>query len=217
LPADVRVVVVQGAGRAFSSGLDLTRAGLDLTEGRGEGGLLDEVAGAPESAASPLLESFQEAYAWLRRPDLISIAAVRGYAIGAGFQLALACDWRILAEDARLAMAEIGLGLVPDLGGTKRLVELCGYARALEICVTGRHLCADEADRFGLANAVVPVGDLDHAVRGLVGAVLAAPRDAVIEVKALLAGAALRDFDRQQAAERAAQLRRIADLSGRGE
>ncbi len=70
---------------------------------------------------------------------------MQGHAIGAGFQLALACDLRVLAEDARFSMAEVTLGLVPDLAGTKRLVELVGYARALEICATGRRIDATEA------------------------------------------------------------------------
>src|SRR4029078_1641563 len=119
---------------------------------------------------------------WLRRPDLISIAAVQGHAIGAGFQLALACDLRVLADDARLTMAEVSLGLVPDLTGTKRLVELVGYARALEICVTGRRVPAAEAERSRRANLVVGRADLDGAVADLTSAVLAAPRDAVVEI-----------------------------------
>jgi enoyl-CoA hydratase/carnithine racemase len=132
---------------------------------------------------------FQEGFSWLRRPDLVSIAAVRGHAIGAGFQLALACDLRVLAEDAQLTMAEVSLGLVPDLGGTKRLVELVGYARAIDICITGRRIGANEADRLGLATTVVPVDDLDKTVADLVAQILTARRGAVIEIKALLAAA----------------------------
>lgn len=160
---------------------------------------------------------FQEGFSWLRRPDLVSIAAIRGHAIGAGFQLALACDLRVLAEDAQLTMAEVSLGLVPDLGGTKRLVELVGYARALDICVTGRRVGASEADRLGLATSVVPADDLDKTVDELVAQILAASRDAVIEIKALLSAAASRGFPEQEAAERAAQVRRIQDLVGLGE
>ena len=128
-------------------------------------------------------------FTWLHRPDVVTIAAVQGHAIGAGFQLALACDMRILADDARLSMAEVTLGLVPDLAGTKRLVELVGYSRALEICATGRRIDAGEADRIGLATLVVPP-ELDGAVRDLAAGLLAGNRDAVVEIKALLAGAA---------------------------
>jgi enoyl-CoA hydratase/carnithine racemase len=114
-------------------------------------------------------------------------------------------------------MAEVTLGLVPDLGGTKRLVELVGYARALEICLTGRRVDADEALRTGLANLVVPPGELAGAVADLTAAVLAADRNAVIEIKALLAGAAGRSYPEQELAERQAQVRRLRDLAGTGE
>jgi enoyl-CoA hydratase/carnithine racemase len=164
-----------------------------------------------------VLASYQAGFSWLRRPDLVSVAAVQGHAVGAGFQLALACDLRVLVDDAVLAMAETGLGLVPDLTGTRPLVELVGVARATEICLTGRWLGAAEAERLGLANLVVPRAELDAAVADLVAAVLAAPRDAVVETKALLAGARDRDAVSQAAAERAAQGRRLRDLAGLGE
>jgi enoyl-CoA hydratase/carnithine racemase len=111
----------------------------------------------------------------------------------------------------------VTLGLVPDLGGTKRLVELVGYARALEICATGRRVAAEEADRIGLANVVVPPGELDATVGDLTAALLAGSRDAIVEVKALLAGAAQRSYPAQLAAERAAQIRLIRGLAGLGE
>ena len=225
LPGDVRVVVVRGEGRAFCAGIDLALIGADPGADRGAGGGaglgagsgLAEIADLPPAEADARIQRFQAAFDWLRRPDLVSVAAVRGFAIGAGLQLALACDLRILADDARLAMAETSHGLVPDLGGTRRLVELVGYARALELCLTGRQVRAEEAERIGLATEIAPADRLDEAVRALVAAVLRAPRDAVVEVKALLAAASLRDFSAQEAAERAAQLRRIADLAGRGE
>ena len=116
-------------------------------------------------------------------------------------------------------MAEVTLGLVPDLGGTKRLVELVGYARALEICASPAAGSAPpRPTRIGLANLVVPAAELDGAVADLTAAVLPAPRDAVVEIKALLAGGrpAAR-FAEQEAAEREAQVRRIRDLAGLGE
>jgi len=211
LPGDVRVVVVRGEGRAFSAGLDLAAAGVARDGGwSGEGGPLVELIASPERGDARIAE-YQGAFTWLRRPDVISIAAVQGHAIGAGFQLALNADFRVLAEDAKFTMAEVKLGLVPDLGGTKRLVELVGYARALELCVTGRRVDAAEAMRIGLANIVVPGGELDGAVADLVSAVLAASRDAVVEIKALVAGASGRSYSAQDAAERAAQLRRLSD------
>jgi enoyl-CoA hydratase/carnithine racemase len=210
LPGDVRVVVVRGEGRSFSAGLDRTvLAGIDSA-------FLELTRLSPEECADRLGE-FQGGFAWLRRPDLITIAAVQGHAIGAGFQLALACDLRVLADDAQLAMAEVTLGLVPDLGGTKRLVELVGYSRALELCVTGRRVSAAEAERIGLATLVVPRVDLDTVTTELVAAVLAGDRHAVIEIKALLAAAGGRSYADQERAEREAQTRRLRDLAGLGE
>jgi len=142
---------------------------------------------------------------------------VQGHAIGAGFQLALACDLRVVADDVQFAMRETSLGLVPDLTGTHPLVGLVGYARALEICATGRFVPAEEAQRTGLASIAVPVDQLDEAVRDLAGALLAAPRDALIETKALLQGAVDRTYEDQRVAERAAQGRRLRDLAGVGD
>lgn len=207
LSGEIRVVVVRGEGRAFSAGLDTSAATT----------MLGKLASAEAEQADARIAGFQEAFSWLRQPSLISIAAVQGHAIGGGFQLALACDFRVAADDASFSMAEIKLGLVPDLGGTKRLVELVGYARALELCVTGRRVLSGEAAQIGLANVVVPGAELDDAVRDLTAAVLAGPRDAVVEIKALLAQASLHTFAQQEAVERAAQLRRIRDLSGLGE
>jgi enoyl-CoA hydratase/carnithine racemase len=212
LPGDVRVVVVRGEGRAFSAGLDLTAISDPSNTSN-----FSAMADLDDDAAAQRIAGFQAAFDWLRRPDLVSIAAVRGHAIGAGFQLALACDLRVLADDAQFTMAEISLGLVPDLGGTKRLVELVGYARAMELCLTGRRVPAAEAERLGLATTVVAVTELDKAVADLVAQLLAPPRPAVTEIKALLAAAAGRDFAAQEAAEREAQVRRIRDLVGQGD
>jgi enoyl-CoA hydratase/carnithine racemase len=211
LPGDVRVVVVRGEGRSFSAGLD--RA---VLTGAGDTTFLSMTRLSAAEAADRIAE-FQEGFTWLRRPDLVTIAAVQGHAIGAGFQLALACDMRVLAEDAQLSMAEVTLGLVPDLGGTKRLAELVGFGRAVELCVTGRRVPAAEAQRIGLANLVVPKADLESATSDLTAAVLAGNRDAVVEIKALLSGVDGRSYADQDRAEREAQVRRLRDLAGLGE
>jgi len=214
LPGDVRAVVVRGAGRAFSAGLDLQ---MFTPEGiPGTPSFLD-IARASDNEADATIEAFQGAFTWLLRPDLLTVAAVRGHAIGAGFQLALACDFRVCAADAQFTMAEVTRGIVPDLGGTGLLAEIAGYSRALEICVTGRRVGADEAFQIGLANVVVPGEDLDAAVGDLVAALLAAPRDAAVETKALLREARTRSLTEQRSYERAAQLRRLRDLAGMGE
>lgn len=185
LPGTVRVVVLRAEGKSFSAGLDrqaFTPEGFD-----GEPSFIDLARGTDADLDATIAE-YQEAFTWWRRSDVVSIAAVQGHAIGAGFQLALACDLRVVADDVQFAMRETSLGLVPDLTGTHPLVGLVGYARALEICATGRFVAAEEAERTGLANLAVAAGQLDDAVRDLAAALLAAPRDAVIETKALLRG-----------------------------
>ncbi|MFI7313420.1 enoyl-CoA hydratase/isomerase family protein [Streptomyces hygroscopicus] len=214
VPGTVRVVVLRAEGKSFSAGLDrqaFTPEGFD-----GEPSFLDLARGSDEELDATIAE-YQEAFTWWRRNDIVSVVAVQGHAIGAGFQLALACDLRVCADDAQFAMRETSLGLVPDLTGTHPLVGLVGYARALEICVTGRFVHAEEAERTGLAHLVVPAAELDGAVQDLVAALLAAPRDAVIETKALLRGAVDRCYEDQRAAERAAQARRLRDLAGLAE
>ncbi len=213
LPGDVRVVVVRGEGRSFSAGLDLQA----VSAAPDQPGSLARIATLPDDEASAQIAEYQEAFAWLRRPDVLSIAAVQGHAIGAGFQLALACDLRILTQDAKFTMGEVSLGLVPDLGGTKRLVDLVGYGRALDICVTGRRIPADEALALGLATSVVAPAALDETVAALTAQLLAARRESVVEIKALIAGAAGRSFAEQLRFEREAQVRMIRGLIGAGE
>jgi enoyl-CoA hydratase/carnithine racemase len=211
LPGNVRAVLLRAEGPSFCAGLDRSV----LIGGQNGAKTLLDLATADQADAEMTIEAFQEAFTWWRRPDLITVAAVQGHAVGAGFQLALACDLRLVSEDARFAMREITLGLVPDLGGTKPLVELVGPARALEICATGRWVDAEEAQRIGLANKVIPNEELAMDAEVFVRELLAADRDALIETKALVQSATRRDYDSQRAAERAAQVRRIRALAGR--
>ena len=206
LPGTVRVVVLRAEGKSFSAGLDRS-----MFEG------FATFAAASDAEVDAAIEGYQQAFTWWRRNDLITIAAVQGHAIGAGFQLALACDLRIAAEDTLFCMKEPALGLVPDLAGTRPLVDAVGYARALEIVATARYVDAAEALRIGLVNHVVPGEELHAAAAELAAALLAAPRGAVTESKALLRAASERSYDEQRAAERAAQTRRFRDLAGTGE
>jgi enoyl-CoA hydratase/carnithine racemase len=212
LADDVRVVVVRGEGRSFSAGID--RSLLAAGDG-GRSPVLLDLASMDDTARDARIAEYQGAFSWLRRPRLISIAAVQGHAVGAGFQLALACDLRVLSDDASLSMRETSLGLVPDLGGTGPLVAAVGYSRALEICVTGRWIGAVEAGELGLATIVVPLREVDAAVADLVSAVTAAPYGAVTATKALLLGAATTAHAEQLRAERSAQAARIRDLAAR--
>nr|WP_223199367.1 enoyl-CoA hydratase/isomerase family protein [Solihabitans fulvus] len=210
LDPDVRVVVVRGSGRSFSAGLDRGMFTPDGLDGQG----LAALGTAPREEAEAAIAEFQQAFYWLRDPARVTVAAVQGHAIGAGFQLALACDLRVLAEDAKLSMAETSLGLVPDLGGTLPLVRAVGYSRAAEICLTGRRVPADEALRIGLANRVVPVDGLDAAVDELVAGLLRPMPGAVRETLALLAHAADGPTaESQLAVERAAQVTRLHELA----
>ena len=211
IPDDVRVVVVRGNGPAFSAGLD--RAMLDPSGGDGEE-TVAQILALDDAGMSATIDDYQRGFTWLRDPRFVSIAAVQGYAIGAGFQLALACDLRVAADDAQFCMKEAALGLVPDLTGTKPLAECVGYSRALEICATARMVGAAEAVDIGLAAAAVPLADLGAAVDDLVGALTAAPHGAVSETKALLIGVAERDLDEQRRLEREAQTRRFRELLG---
>jgi enoyl-CoA hydratase/carnithine racemase len=210
LPATVRVVVVIGEGSSFCAGIDRR---LFTPEGiAGEPGF-GEMSARPDAEAMAVIASYQAGFSWLRRPQFVSIAAVQGHAIGAGFQLALACDLRVAADDAQFTMAEPTLGLVPDLGGTQPLVELVGYSRALELCATGRRFGAVEAERAGLVSLVVPSEALISATEGLVASVLTTNVDAVRATKELLLGAAGRSYDDQLLAERTSQIPRIRAMT----
>jgi enoyl-CoA hydratase/carnithine racemase len=209
LPSSVRVVVLRAEGQSFSAGLDR-----NILLGDGSPSLWS-LAHLDDAALDATIAGYQEAFTWWARPDVISIAAVQGHAVGAGFQLALACDLRVLADHARLQMKETTLGLVPDLCGTKRLVDLVGYPVALEICATGRWVDAREALELRLANLVVAGADLPSAVDDLVAALLGSPRDAVQKTKELLLAASSRTLDDQRAAERQAQAPLLRALARR--
>ncbi len=210
LPSVADVVVLRAQGPTFSAGLDrraFSREGLP-----GQPGLIQLAAlGAAELDAT--IAAYQQAFACWSGDGMITVAAVQGHAVGAGFQLALAADLRICADDARFSMRETSLGLVPDLGGTHPLVAAVGYPRALEICATGRWVDAAEALQLGLVQQVVPAAGLAAATDALVGALLAAPRSALLATAALLRPAAGREPGQQRAAERLAQAEMLRELA----
>lgn len=207
---DVRVVIVRGAGPTFSAGLDRSL----LTPGGGDGQeSVAELLSQSDEDISATIDAYQQGFTWLRDPRFVSIAAVHGYAIGAGFQLALSCDLIVAADTAMFAMKEPALGLVPDLTGTKPLVERVGYARALEICATARMVGAAEAVDLGIALTAVPEAELPSTVTHLVEALTAPMAGAVRETKALLQSAAAVDLDTQRRLEREAQARRFRELA----
>ncbi|MFI6503465.1 enoyl-CoA hydratase/isomerase family protein [Nonomuraea typhae] len=214
LPEQVRVVVVNGEGPSFSAGIDLRMFTPEGVPGQGSFG---SVARQDQASFDTTVERAQQGFLWLRRPEIVSIAAVQGHAIGAGFQLALACDLRIVADDVKFCMKEPALGLVPDLTGTKPLVDLVGPAKATDLCLTARVVGAEEAYRIGLAEQVVAPGELAEAVQEKAAQLLSTDRDAAAATKRLLRGAPGRTLEEQCAAERAEQGLRIRALFARGE
>jgi enoyl-CoA hydratase/carnithine racemase len=199
LPPRIRVVVVRGAGPSFSSGIDLRMFAADGIPGE------QPMPSAADPAFDQWIAGCQEGFTWLRDPAIVSVAAVQGHAIGAGLQLALACDLRILADDAMLCVKEPALGLVPDLTGTKPLVDIVGLPRAIELCLTARTVAAPEALSLRLAELMVPAAELDGAVADLTAALLATDAAAARATKELLLAAAANTVEGQAAAERRAQ------------
>lgn len=210
LDDDVRIVVVRGAGDTFSAGLDLSL--LDPGRAAEDGSLIATAMKSDEEIIDEI-GSYQRPFALLTDPRFISIAVVDGYAIGAGFQLALCCDLRIVADDAKFCMKEPALGLVPDLVGTKPLVEAVGYARALEICASARMVPAAEAQAYGIAQVVAPADQLDATLDATVASLTAHPAGAVRATKALLQQAPARTLEEQRLAERTAQVGRFREMA----
>lgn len=140
----VLVVIVTGAGeKAFVAGADIS-----------------EMAGFGPQQAEAHARRGQAAMAAFERMKKPVIAAVNGYALGGGLELALACDIRIASENAQVGLPEVSLGTIPGFGGTQRLSRLVGAGLAKELIFTGRRVKSDEALRIGLVNKVVPLADL---------------------------------------------------------
>ncbi len=167
----VLCVVLRGAGPMFSSGMDL--------------GALSGLAAAPER-----LRAFRrrclEAWNLAEEMPKPVICAIQGACIGGALELALACDFRVLAADAIVGMPETRVGLIPDVGGCSRLPQLVGVGRAKELIMTGKLIGAEEAERIGLANRVAPAQELDAAVRQLADELLACAPVAVALAKRVI-------------------------------
>lgn len=208
----IDLVVLRGSGADFSAGLDLRMLRGSAPDGEGDLGAL--LAGDDE-AVRQAIAGFQAGFTCWRSLPMIVVAVVSGRAIGAGLQLALAADLRLLSEDAVLVMAEASLGLVPDLGGTGRLVELVGYSRALEICATAGPVEARRAYQIGLADAVIERAGFQAGVDRYLAALLAVDPAVSRSVKALLVKASTAAPAEQLAAERAAQVPLLRRLGTR--
>lgn len=201
VPEHVRFVLLAGAGVDFSAGLD--RAVFADTS---SDGMIASLQLNPDAFIQRAQEAFK---AWTQIPQIV-VAAVQGNVIGAGFQLALASDIMVAAPDARFALRETSIGLIPDLGGTGALIDALGYRRAFALCAMGDFLPADSAHAMGLVHSI---GDDPQALAADVIAQLRPINPgAVTDVKALLRQVAT-DLDSWDE-ERSVQIRRLTDLFG---
>lgn len=200
----IRVVILSAEGPSFSAGLDRAMMTPDGIPGEGSFlQLLDE----DDQALEAFIVAAQSGFTWWHEVDAITVAVVDGHAIGAGMQLALACDVIVAGPQAQFAMRETSLGLVPDLAGTFPLVHRVGYHRALELCATGRFVGADEALRIGLIEFVED--DPTAAATSLAEQLIATPPGALRALKPLLRNALTATPEGQRTAERAAQITRL--------
>lgn len=209
LPDDIAVVVLAGSGSSFSAGMDRR---MFTPQGIPGHPSLGDIVAADDEAGAAIIEGFQRAFTWWRQVPAVTISAVQGYAVGAGFQLALATDLMVVADDVQLIMKESAYGLVPDLAGTHPLVAAVGYRRALELCLTARPVGAAEAVASGLAVAAVPADELASRVDALVASLISLAPGTAAATKQLLAGAPLRTHEEQRRAERHIQLGRLRSL-----
>ncbi len=194
-PGELRALIVIGEGRAFSSGIDTSV----FSDGGAAGDLAADAA-PTATHADPMVAGIllaQESFTWLEEAPFVTIAAVRGYALGAGLQLALACDIRVLARGTKVGLLELQYGILPDLGGTQRLPRLVGAGRAKQLILTRAKIDADEAERIGLAEQVVSDEELEGVALELAETIAAQPPIAVRGVKRAIAaaesGASVRD------------------------
>ena len=149
----IRAIVIYGEGRVFSAGVDFTM-------------LAGDVGGGERTPFRAQVGDMQAAVTRLEAVEKPVIAAMHRYVPGLALELALACDFRIASDDCELGLPEVKVGLVPDVGGTTRLVRTVGYARAKELILTGRMIPASEALQIGLVTELAPVGThLEAAIR----------------------------------------------------
>ncbi|HEY3503057.1 MAG TPA: enoyl-CoA hydratase-related protein [Actinocatenispora sp.] len=169
---DIRAVVVYGGEKVFAAGADIKE-------------MADEGYAEMAARASELSGAF-DTVARIPKPV---VAAIAGYALGGGCELALTCDFRVAAATAKLGQPEIGLGIIPGAGGTQRLARLVGPARAKDLVFTGRHVSAEEAERIGLVDRVVPDGEsVFDAALALVEPFVTGPAQALRAAKQAIDG-----------------------------
>jgi enoyl-CoA hydratase/carnithine racemase len=192
---EIRAVILQGAGRAFSSGGDVKEMGESLSKGTNPAKFFEE----------PLKMINNSAIAITECPKPV-IASIKGFANGAGFNLALCCDIRIASENTKFNQAFINIGLVPDTGGTYMLPRIIGLAKATELFFTGDFITANEAEKLGIINRAVPEDKLENEVWQLAQKFSRKPTLAIGKIKQLLRKTYFQDFKSQVELERELQI-----------
>lgn len=182
--SDVRAVLIRGEGKAFSAGIDYSDF-LRLPEAYGPDW---------QRRMRKITDDFQRVLTNLERLELPTIALLHGYCLGLAMELALACDIRIAADGTKLGLPETLLGMIPDVGGTTRLVRLVGPGKAKELIFTGRQIDAGLAENWGIVNHVVPQEELLAAGENLAEEISQAAPLAVGMAKRVIDG--LADIDR---------------------
>ena len=172
--SDARVAVFSGRGPSLAAGGDIKFVFARTSDG-------------DVDALRTFFSSIQRVFAEIERLPMPTVAVVHGMTLGGGFELALACDLRVMAADAQVGFPEATIGLLPGAGGTQRITELVGRARALELMLTGRRLGAAEAEALGVVNRVAPADGLGEATDALVNGVLAATPAAAAAIKLCVA------------------------------
>jgi enoyl-CoA hydratase/carnithine racemase len=170
--ADVGAVVLWGGPSRFAAGADI-------------GGM----AGLDPDGVRPWVTALGQACDELETTGKVTVAAINGYALGGGCELALACDLRVAAADAELGQPEVRIGVIPGAGGTQRLPHLIGEARAKDLILTGRRVASDEAAAIGLVTRVVPPGEVYPTAIAQARAFARGPRLALAAAKEAIAGA----------------------------
>jgi enoyl-CoA hydratase/carnithine racemase len=183
----LRCLVVAGEGPSFSAGIDLVEGLAGMVAEWTEGPLDEDTLEAGLAAAGT--------FRWIPELGCPSVAAVRGHAYGAGLQLALACDFRVFANDAKVGLTETRYGILPDMGATVRLPRIVGESRARELILLGEVIDAPEALRIGLANRVVDERELESAAAELAARLAAQPPLAVRGARRAIDAAWHRDPD----------------------
>ena len=164
----VRVIVIKGIEQAFAAGLDIKDFAIDSNE------------------AKKSLQEMQENFALIFKIKKPLIAAVSGFALGTGCEIALACDIVLATDDAKFGLPELSLGLLPCFGGCSLLVKRVGKAKAMDMILTGRAMLADEAEQCGLISRVVSAESLEEEYIKVARRISAIPQEAVVAAKKVI-------------------------------